>query len=73
LPQYCGRGIGSGLLGNIMHEAASAGLPVTIHVEKFNPALRLYGRLGFNVIEDKGVYFLMQYAADRSTSGHGGR
>ena len=33
---------------------------MTIHVERFNPALRLYERLGFSVAEDKGVYLLLE-------------
>ena len=69
LPQHCGRGIGSGLLQNIMDEAARAETAVTIHVEKFNPALRLYRRLGFTVVEDKGVYLLMQYLEGQSVNG----
>ena len=40
---------------------AGAGLPVRIHVEKFNPALRLYRRLGFTEIEDKGIYLFMEW------------
>ena len=37
----------------------AAGKPVSIHVERFNPELRLYARLGFRQVEDKGVYLLM--------------
>lgn len=33
-----------------------------IYVEKFNPAMRLYHRLGFVTEEDKGVYDLMRWA-----------
>ena len=39
----------------------AAGKALSIHVEKFNPALRLYERLGFSVKEDKGVYLLMEW------------
>jgi hypothetical protein len=35
---------------------------VTIRVERFNPALRLYERLGFSVAEDKGVYLLLEWS-----------
>jgi hypothetical protein len=38
-------------------------LPLRIHVEKFNPALRWYERLGFRQIEDKGVYLFMEWTA----------
>ena len=34
---------------------------MTIHVEKNNPAMRLYRRLGFRTEEDKGVYDLMRW------------
>ena len=35
------------------------GRPVSLHVEPFNPARRLYERLGFRVIETRGLYELM--------------
>ncbi len=34
--------------------------PVTVHVERDNPALRWYLRLGFALIEDQGVYLLLR-------------
>jgi hypothetical protein len=49
LPQYCNRGIGTTLLRDLQSEAAAAGKPLRIHVERFNPALRLYQRLGFTL------------------------
>jgi hypothetical protein len=36
------------------------GKRATIHVERMNPALGLYERLGFEVAEDKGVYLLLE-------------
>ena len=61
LPEWCNRGIGSALINVLQGEAAAAGKPLRIHVEKFNPALRLYERLGFRPIEDKGVYLFMEW------------
>lgn len=61
MPELRGRGIGSALLGELMAEAEAAGKPLTIHVEKFNPAMRLYLRLGFKPIEDRGPYDLMEW------------
>ena len=37
LPEYCNRGIGTTLLRGLQSEAAAAGKPLRIHVEKFNP------------------------------------
>ena len=64
LPQQRGAGIGTGLLRDLLAEGQAAGKPVRIHVERFNPALRLYERLGFKQIEDQGVYFLMEWTPD---------
>jgi len=61
LPKYRHRGIGTSLLADLMYEASQAGRPLTIHVEKVNPALRLYERLGFQPIDDRGVYWFMEW------------
>lgn len=64
LTEHRRKGIGSRLLKEILAEAASAGLPVRIHVERYNPALHLYYRLGFQKIADQGVYYLMEWSSD---------
>jgi ribosomal protein S18 acetylase RimI-like enzyme len=61
MPEYRGLGIGSALLRQVMDRGAATGKPVTIHVEGFNPALRLYQRLGFEHIDTNGVYYLMRW------------
>src|SRR5436190_5290722 len=61
LPEARGSGIGTKLLGDLQEEARSAAKSLTIHVERFNRALGLYQRLGFQEIEDKGVYLLMEW------------
>lgn len=63
LPEHRGKGFGEALLRDLLDEAAACGKAVTIHVEKFNPAMRLYRRLGFTTEEDKGVYDLMRWTA----------
>jgi ribosomal protein S18 acetylase RimI-like enzyme len=66
LPEFCNRGIGTTLLHGLQSEAAAAGKPLRIHVERFNPALRLYERLGFRQIDDRGVYLFMEWTNDNS-------
>jgi ribosomal protein S18 acetylase RimI-like enzyme len=61
LAEHRRKGIGSRLLRQILAEGEAAGLPVCIHVERYNPALRLYYRLGFAKIGDQGVYYLMEW------------
>ena len=60
LPEHRNRGFGTVLLREILEEADLAGKPVSIHVEIHNPARKLYDRLGFVRVEDRGVYVLMR-------------
>jgi GNAT superfamily N-acetyltransferase len=62
LPEYRNAGIGTTLLRDLLAEGAATGKRVSIHVERFNPALRLYARLGFRLAEDEGVYLLLEWA-----------
>jgi predicted GNAT family acetyltransferase len=64
LPGYRGKGIGTYLLNALISESEETGKPLSIHVERFNPALRLYWRLGFREVSDKGVYLLMERAPE---------
>ena len=67
LPDHRGGGAGSAILSDLMAMAAAAQKPLTIHVEKNNPAMRLYLRLGFEPIDEHGVYDLMEWRpADRN-------
>lgn len=63
LPDWRGRGIGTALLHAVAVEAHPAGRSVTISVEKFNPAQRLYRRLGFRETADDGMYWAMEWPA----------
>jgi ribosomal protein S18 acetylase RimI-like enzyme len=60
LREYRRAGIGGAILRDLLAEADGAGKPVRIHVEHFNPALRLYERLGFTRVGDTGVYYHME-------------
>ena len=61
LPQGRGGGVGTAILADLQEMAAAAGKPLTIHVERNNPAMRLYLRLGFAKIDEHGVYDLMEW------------
>ncbi len=62
MPEHTGHGLGGGLLRALQAEAAETDKSVSIHVEIYNPALRLYERLGFKAKgEDNGVYRLMEW------------
>jgi ribosomal protein S18 acetylase RimI-like enzyme len=68
MPDQRGRGIGGALLRGLQGQARAANVALSIHVERMNPALRLYERLGFQVAADQGVYLLMKWqpSADRA-------
>lgn len=64
LPEFRGRGWGEAVLRDLMETTGATKRAVSIHVEKTNPAMRLYTRLGFRTVEDKGVHDLMEWTAD---------
>ncbi len=68
MPETRNQGLGGALLLDLLDEAQNTGLPVRIHVETFNPAMRLYLRLGFKPVEDRGVYQLMEWLPAGSLS-----
>jgi ribosomal protein S18 acetylase RimI-like enzyme len=57
-PEARGRGMGTAILKDLLLKSDK---PVTIHVEKQNPAMRLYQRLGFSRIGEHGYYDLMEH------------
>jgi RimJ/RimL family protein N-acetyltransferase len=60
MPDQRGAGLGTRLFRELFDEGDRTARPVTIHVEIYNPARRLYERLGFVLKEEKGVYLLME-------------
>jgi ribosomal protein S18 acetylase RimI-like enzyme len=63
MPEHRGAGIGTKLLRELQEEAKAAGKALTVYVERFNPARRLYDRLGFKQVEEKGVYLLLEWSS----------
>lgn len=61
-PEAQGRGIGTAVLGEVLAQARETGMRVSIHVEKNNPAQRLYRRLGFEPQGEEGPYWLMVWS-----------
>ena len=69
LPDFRGAGVGTVLFHRLMSEAAASGRRVSIHVESFNPARRLYERLGFVKIDSTGIYDLMEWTPPAGPTG----
>jgi GNAT superfamily N-acetyltransferase len=63
LPAWRSKGIGTLLVRPILDEGRASGRPVTLSVERWNPARRLYARLGFTDESSDDVYVSMRYVA----------
>jgi GNAT superfamily N-acetyltransferase len=71
IPEVRNQGLGEALLLDLLDEGRSKALPVSIHVERFNPAMRLYLRLGFQPVKDQGVYQLLEWRPMDADCAHG--
>ena len=72
LPEHRGRGVGTALVTAVQAEAEAGGRTVSIHVERFNPALAWYRRLGFQVVGATGeVYLLLEWSGEDGLVAHG--
>lgn len=61
LADYRNQGIGRYLLKTLIAKAQTKQKNIRLHVETTNPALRLYQRLGFSVVEECGFHWLMEW------------
>lgn len=68
LPEFRNAGIGTTMMSDLMAEAAASNRPIRLHVEVFNPAMKLYERLGFVKCSEQGIYHEMIWTpgGDRS-------
>ena len=61
-PQYRGRGIGTALMRHMLAALKQRGYQkASLSVQKANAAVRMYLRLGFEILEDHGEEYLMLY------------
>ena len=61
LAEHRNKGIGTRIIKDLMAESRKTGHQVRIYVENFNRALRLFERMGFVQVEEKGFHYLMQW------------
>ena len=68
MPEWRGRGVGTAILEALIETARARGKDIDIFVEKVNPALGLYRRLGFKEFDDTGVYLEMRWVVDEAAA-----
>jgi ribosomal protein S18 acetylase RimI-like enzyme len=71
LPEHRNAGVGSKFIKELMAEAEETGKKVTLHVEGYNPAFRLYSRFGFKEIREEGFYLAMEWSPKSSKGAEG--
>lgn len=59
LPEFQGRGIGDYILKTIIKDAKKLSKNIKLSVYKNNPALKLYKRNGFKIVEENEDSFIM--------------
>lgn len=55
------QGLGTEFICILQEKAASEGVAVRLYVENYNPAYRLYTRMGFKPVGENGVYTMMEW------------
>jgi len=65
LAEHRNKGIGSRFIADLKNEASESGKPLWLDVETFNPAIRLYERLGFRKIDEIGIYWRLEWRPGR--------
>ncbi|MBS5505245.1 MAG: GNAT family N-acetyltransferase, partial [Oscillospiraceae bacterium] len=69
-PEYRGQGIGTELLRAMMDALEREGVrQVSLSVQKGNPAVRLYRRVGFRIIRETEEEYIMVDRLGRASSG----
>jgi GNAT superfamily N-acetyltransferase len=54
-------GIGSKIMASVQADAAAAGIRITGHVDRTNPATQFWRHLGFHLTGEDCLYFKMEW------------
>ncbi len=68
LPAFRNQSIGKTILSHTLKRAGQYELPVHLHVNRTNPAQRLYTRLGFKQVAETDTHLILEWVASSSSS-----
>jgi ribosomal protein S18 acetylase RimI-like enzyme len=60
-PDFRRLGIGSKIIASLQADAAAAGMRITGHVDRTNPATQFWRSLGFHLTGEDSLYFKMEW------------
>jgi GNAT superfamily N-acetyltransferase len=66
--EHRSKGYGAKLVQDLLDEARQANKPVQLFVERYNPAIKFYERLGFTIVGDIGSHLSMEWTANPSSN-----
>lgn len=69
LPRWKGMGIGGAIIESIKQEATQTKRPIRLMVERLNPALDLYRKLGFYQTDDLQTHLMLEWKPGGPNSG----
>jgi ribosomal protein S18 acetylase RimI-like enzyme len=72
LTEHRARGIGTFLMAKLMEEGRRDSKAIRLHVERFNPAMLWYQRLGFKTVQESQIYLEMLWQPGESSAQQGG-
>lgn len=73
LPAWRGQGVGAAILEALQDAGRARSSSIRAFVEQFNPARRLYHRLGFTEAADHGVYVEIEWSPEMASPPAAGR
>jgi ribosomal protein S18 acetylase RimI-like enzyme len=59
-PEFQGKGLGTAIIKEIIADGAQKMKPIVLQVLTVNPARQLYERLGFAIIEETNIHYMMR-------------
>jgi ribosomal protein S18 acetylase RimI-like enzyme len=68
LPEFRNCGIGSSVMERVLDEASKSQSRVQIYVETYNPSLELFKKMGFSILQEEGINYLLEWNVGKTAT-----